>query len=87
MPRIKRNIKISDRLLRYLQSYANTSATIEKILNCAELEGQVDVGEYTEDSYEFAEWIAQELIRECRITGIVDEGIIAMEREYVESKK
>ena len=87
MPRIKRNIKIPDKVLNWLVSYANRSATIGEIVNNAEIDRYIDIGEYEESNYETAEWIAEEICKICGIKGVPDKKIVEIEKEYMEGQK
>ena len=87
MPRIKRNIKLPDRVLNWLQAYANGTVTVSKICENPEYDRFLDVGEYQESNYETAEWIAQELCKLCNIEGKVDRRLVEIEKEYMEGQR
>lgn len=72
MARIKRNVKLSEVVIKYLQMFADEQATISA---CVEKYGEpaLDIGELQEGQHESAMWVAEKLVELCNIQGNVDE--------------
>lgn len=85
--RIKRNVKLPDNIITYLQWYANNTETIKKIMENEELEQYFDLGEFQESSFSCAESIASKLCELCNIKGTVDKQIVQAELEYAKEQQ
>ena len=85
--RIKRNVKLPDVVIQYLQWYANSIATIGKITENEELEQYFDLGEFQESSFSCAESIAEKLCELCNIEGVADKQVVQAELEYAQEQK
>ena len=82
MSRPKRNIRISDKVMQYLQMFANEQATIEACTDKYGEEKAFDIGELQEGQYESAMWIAEKLVEFCNIKGIVDKKYLQEEDDF-----
>jgi hypothetical protein len=82
MSRPKRNIRIPDKVMQYLQMFANEAETISAVVERYGEEKLFDIGELQEGQYESAMWIAEKLIELCNIKGIVDKKYLQEEDDY-----
>ena len=82
MSRPKRNIRIPDKVMQYLQMFANETETISAVVEKYGEEKTFDIGELQEGQYESAMWIAEKLVELCKIKGKVDKQYLQDEDEY-----
>ena len=82
MARIKRNIKLLEVVIRYLQIFADEQATISACVEKYGEEKTFDIGELQEGQYECAMWVAEKLVELCNIHGTVDKQYLQEEDNY-----
>ena len=82
MSRLRRNIKLPERVIQYLQMFANEEATIEACIGKYGDEKAFDIGELQEGQYESAMWVAEKLVELCNIKGNVDKQYLQDEDNY-----
>lgn len=82
MARIKRNVKLPEVVIKYLQMFADEQATISACVEKYGEEKSFDIGELQEGQYESAMWIAEKLVELCNIQGNVDKQYLQEEENY-----
>ena len=82
MARIKRNIKLPEVVIKYLQMFADEQATISVCVEKYGEEKAFDIGELQEGQYESAMWVAEKLVELCNIQGKVDKQYLQEEHNY-----
>ena len=82
MARIKRNVKLPEIVIRYLQMFADEQETISACVEKYGEEKALDIGEVQEGQYESAMWIAEKLVELCNIQGNVDKRYLQEEDNY-----
>ena len=82
MARIKRNVKLPEIVIRYLQMFADEQETISACVEKYGEEKAFDIGELQEGQYESAMWIAEKLVELCNIQGNVDKRYLQEEDNY-----
>ena len=82
MSRLKRNIRIPDKVMQYLQMFANEAETISAVVERYGEEKLFDIGELQEGQCESAIWIAEKLVELCKIKGNVDKQYLQDEDDY-----
>lgn len=82
MPRIKRNVKLPEVVIKYLQMFANEQETISACVEKYGEEKAFAIGELQEGQYESAMWVAEKLVELCNIQGNVDKQYLQEEDNY-----
>lgn len=82
MARIRRNIKLSEIIIRYLQAFADKQATISACVEKYGEEKAFDIGELQEGQYESAVWVTEKLVELCNIQGNADKQYLQEEDNY-----
>ena len=82
MARIKRNVKLPEVVIKYLQMFADEQVTISACVEKYGEEKAFDIGELQEGQYESALWVAEKLVELCNIQGNVDKQYLQEEDNY-----
>lgn len=82
MARIKRNVKLPEVVIKYLQMFADEQVTISACVEKYGEEKAFDIGELQEGQYESALWVAEKLVELCNIKGNVDKQYLQEEDNY-----
>ena len=78
---MKRNVRLTDNLLKMLQNYADEKATNEELYKYQDKEN-FDIGDFEEDTMELATWVADALVLLCNVKGKVNKNITKEFEEY-----
>lgn len=82
MSRPKRNIRLPEVVIKYLQMFADEQETISACVEKYGEEKAFDIGELQEGQYESAMWVAEKLVELCKIKGNVDKQYLQDEDDY-----
>lgn len=82
MSRLRRNIKLPEVVIKYLQMFADEQETISACVEKYGEEKAFDIGELQEGQYESAMWVAEKLVELCNIKGVIDERYLQEEDDY-----